>query len=231
MVTKNERKTEIKEIMYFEKSGRQNTSRMLEFVTEKIETLGLRHVMIAWSSGYTLRKFLEATKNLNLKLDITTVTNPKGGTIGGRNVSIDDKTREELEKKGIKVCYLNDDLRLGEPMSPSPGQKLMRDMLLPWLPAHIDPLSLDVGWDLSLLLIISQGFRVCVGCLALAVKHGLIPRGERVLCLAGTATACVMEASASPRTCYVTEILSYERNSDWSQMPQVALKRMVAITK
>jgi len=231
MVTKSERKIEIKEIMYFEKSGRQNTSRMLEFVIPKIETLGLHHVMIAWSSGYTLRRFLEATKKLKLKLDITTVTNPKGGTIGGRNVSIDDKTREELEAKGIKVCYLNDDLRLGEPMSPSPGQKLMRDQLLPWLPAHIDPLSLDVGWDLSLLLIISQGFRVCVGCLALAVKHGLIPGGERVLCLAGTATACVMEASASPRTCYVTDILSYERNSDWSQMPQAALKRMVAITK
>jgi hypothetical protein len=231
MVTKSERKIEIKEIMYFEKSGRQNTNRMLEFVIPKIETLGLRHVMIAWSSGYTLRKFLEATKNLKPKLNITTVTNPKGGTIGGRNVSIDDKTRGELEAKGIKVCYLNDDLRLGEPMSPSPGQKLMRDMLLPWMPAHIDPLSLDVGWDLSLLLIISQGFRVCVGCLALAVKHGLIPRGERVLCLAGTATACVMEASASPRTCYVTEILSYERNSDWSQMPQAALKRMIAITK
>ena len=231
MVTKNERKTEIKEIMYFEKPGRQNTNRMLEFVTGRIETLGLRHVMIAWSSGYTLYKFLEAAKKLKLKLDITTVTNPKGGTIGGRNVSIDDKTREELEKKGVKVCYLNDDLRLGEPMSPDPHQKFLRDMLLPWLPAHIDPLSMDVGMDLSLLLIISQGFRVCVGCLALAVKHGLIPKGERVLCLAGTATACVMEASASPRTCYVKEILSYERNSDWSQMPQVALKRMVAITK
>jgi len=232
MVTKKERNIEVKEILYFEKpAGRSNTNKMLEFITGKIETLGLHHVMIAWSSGYTLRKFLEATKNLKLKLDITTVTNPKGGTIGGRNVSIDDETREELEKKGIKVCYLNDDLRLGEPMSPSPGQKLMRDMLLPWLPAHIDPLSLDVGWDLSLLLIISQGFRVCVGCLALAVKHGLIPEGERVLCLAGSATACVMQASASPRTCYVKEILSYERNSDWSQMNQASLKRMVAITK
>ena len=232
MVTKKERNIEVKEILYFEKpAGRSNTNKMLEFITGKIETLGLHHVMIAWSSGYTLRKFLEATKNLKLKLDITTVTNPKGGTIGGRNVSIDDETREELEKKGIKVCYLNDDLRLGEPMSPSPAQKLMRDMLLPWLPAHIDPLSLDVGWDLSLLLIISQGFRVCVGCLALAVKHGLIPEGERVLCLAGSATACVMQASASPRTCYVKEILSYERNSDWSQMNQASLKRMVAITK
>ena len=174
MVIKKGINTEIKEILYFEKpAGRSNTNKMLEFIIPKIESLDLHHVMIAWSSGYTLRKFLEATKNLKLKLDITTVTNPRGGTIGGRNVSIDDKTREELEKKGVKVCYLNDDLRLGEPMSPDPQQKFLRDMLLPWLPAHIDPLSMDVGMDLSLLLIISQGFRVCVGCLALAVKHGI----------------------------------------------------------
>ena len=193
--------------------------------------MNLHHVMIAWSSGYTLEKFLEATGNFKLKLDITTVTNPKGGTMGGMSVSIDDPTREKLEAKGIKVCYLNDDLRLGEPMSPTPEQKYMREQLLPWMPFHIDPLSLDVGWDTSLLLIISQGFRVCVGCLALAAKHGLIPEGERVLCLAGSATACIMIANKSPRYCYVEEILSYERNSDWSLMNQTRLKKMVAITR
>jgi hypothetical protein len=226
------RNTEIKEILYFEKpAGRSNTNKMLEFVTPKIEGLNLHHVMIAWSSGYTLRKFLEMTEKLGVKLDITTVTNPKGGTIGGRNVSIDDETREELEGKGIRVCYLNDDLRLGEPMSPSPEQQRLRDMLLPWLPAHIDPLSMDVGVDLSLFLTISQGFRVCVGCLALAVKHGLIPKGERVLCLAGAATACVMIANESPRFCYVDEIIAYERNSDWFLMPRRRLKNMYAITK
>jgi len=226
------RNTEVKEILYFKKpAGRSNTNKMLDFITPKIESLDLHHVMIAWSSGYTLRKFLEATKDFKTKLDVTAVTNPKGGTMGGRSVSIDDGTCEELEGKGIKVCYLNDDLRLGEPMAPSPEQKYMRDQLLPWMPAHIDPLSLDVGWDTSLLLIISQGFRVCVGCLALAVKHGLIPEGERVLCLAGSATACVMIANASPRYCYVEEILSYERNSDWPKMNQTNLKRMVAITK
>ncbi len=231
-VAKMGRNTEIKEILYFKKpAGRSNTNKMLEFITPKIESLNLRHVMIAWSSGYTLEKFLESTRSLKLKLDITTVTNPKGGTIGGMHVSIDDETREKLEAKGIKVCYLNDDLRLGEPMSPSPQQKAMRDMLLPWMPAHIDPLSMDVGWDTALLLIISQGFRVCVGCLALAAKHGLIPEGERVLCLAGSATACVMIASASPRYCYVEEMLSYERNSDWPLMNQTRLKRAFAITK
>ncbi len=224
--------TEVKEILYFKKpAGRSNTNKMLDFISPKIERMNLHHVMIAWSSGYTLRKFLEVTKNLKTRFDITAVTNPKGGTIGRRHVSIDDETREELEGKGIKVCYLNDDLQLGEPMAPSPKQKYMREQLLPWMPLHIDPLSLDVGWDTSLLLIISQGFRVCIGCLALAVKHNLIPKGERVLCLAGSATACIAIANASPRYCYVEEIFSYERNSDWQLRNEARLKKAVAITK
>jgi hypothetical protein len=230
MATQKTSNIEIKEIMYFEKPGMKNIDPMVEFVTKKIKTLGIKHVMIAWSSGYTLRKFLEATKNFKPKLNIAVVTNPKGGTIGGRKVSIDDETRIELEKKGIEVCYLNDDLHLGEPMSPDPQQKRMRDMLLPWLPAHIDPLSMDAGVDLSLLLILSQGFRVAVGCLVLAVKHGLIPEGERVLCLAGKATALILQAGKTARTCYVKEILGFERNSDWLQMPRTSFKKMVAKT-
>lgn len=230
-MTPRKENTEIKEILYFKKpAGRSNTNKMLDFITPKIEAMDLNHVMIAWSSGYTLRKFLGVTQDMKTKLDITAVTNPKGGTMGGMSVSIDDETREELEGKGIKVCYLNDDLRLGEPMSPSPKQRYMREQLLPWMPFHIDPLSLDVGWDTSLLLIISQGFRVIIGCLALAVKHGLIPEGKRVLCLAGSATACIVIADASPRYCYVEEILSYERNSDWQFMNQERLKKGVAIT-
>jgi hypothetical protein len=232
MATKKSGNVEIKEIMYFEKPGMKNIDTMMEFVAGKIKTLNIKHVMIAWSSGYTLKKFLAATKNLKPKLNIAVVTNPKGGMIGNRKVSIDDATRKELEKKGIKVCYLNDDFHLGEPMSPSPQQKRMREMLLPWVPAHIDPLSMDAGMDLSLLLILSQGFRVCVGCLVLAVNHKLIPEGERVLCLAGKATALVLEASKTPRKCYVKEILGFERNSDWLQMfNKAALKKMHAITK
>ncbi len=230
MVTQKTGNIEIKETMYFNKPRRINTDKMLEFVVPKIASLGIHHVMIAWSSGYTLRKFLEATKDLGLDLNITAVTNPKGGTMGGRSVSIDDKAREELEKKGIKVCYLNDDLHLGEPMAPSPHQKFLRDMLLPWLPAHIDPLSMDVGVDLSLFFTLSQGYRVAVGCLVLAVRHGLIPEGEKVLCLSGMATAAVIQANAKARYCYLNEILTLERNSDWGLMNPQGVKKMVAIT-
>jgi len=225
------RKGEIREIMYFNRPGRTNTDRMIEFVTGKWGSLAVSNVMIVWSSGYTLRKFVEAAEKLDLKLNIAAVTNPKGGTMGGKSVSIDDKNFEELARKGIGVCYLNDDLRLGEPMAPDPWQKKMRQMLQPWMPYHIDPLSLEVGVDLSMLLMFSQGFRVCAGCLVLAVKQGLIPKGERVLCLGGMATAVIMEAGLTPRTCYVQELLTLERRSDWSFQPEASVKRMVAITK
>ena len=62
MVTRMGKNTEIKEILYFEKpAGRSNTNKMLDFITGKIKGLNVHHVMIAWSSGYTLRKFLEST--------------------------------------------------------------------------------------------------------------------------------------------------------------------------
>jgi hypothetical protein len=230
MVAGKGKRVEIKEIMYFNRPGRTNTDRMIEFLKGKLADLDIKHVMIAWSSGYTLRKFLEATATSGLELNIVAVTNPEGGTINGKNVSIDAATRKDLAKKGIKVVYLNDDLKLGEPMAPDQWQQKMRNMLLPWLPAHIDPLSMEAGVDLSMLLMISQGFRVSVGCLVLAVKHGLIPEGERVLCLSGLATASVHHAGLTPRTCYVEEILSFERNSDWSFRSKASLKKMVAIT-
>ena len=59
----------------------------------------------------------------------------------------------------------------------------------------------------------------------------LLAVNTMLLVLAGSASACVMIANASPRYCYVEEILSYERNSDWAKMNQTNLKRMVAITK
>ena len=210
---------EVKEIVYFEEPERSNTDEMVEFVTKKMETLGIHRVIIAWSSGYTLRKFLEVTQNANLKLDVVVVTNPKQGKIQGVSVSIPEETREELERKGIKVCYLNDDLNFGEPTALEDKQRSARAMLLPFgIPEHLRPLDINTGTDLSLLTIISQGFRVCVGCTVLAVKNGLVPEGERVLSLAGKATALILQASSNARKCLVKEILGFERNSDWDSV-------------
>ncbi len=210
---------EVKEILYFDEPARSNTDEMVEFAIKRLEALGIHRIIIAWSTGYTLSKFLEMTKNTKLKLDITVVTNPKGGSIRGMDVSIPDETREELEKKGIKVCYTIDDLNFGEPYALQDKQSSNRAMLIPFgIPEHLRPLDINTGTDLSLLTTISQGFRVCVGTTVIAVRHGLIPEGEKVLAFAGKATALVLQAGSSAKKCFVKEILGFERNSDWDSV-------------
>ncbi len=219
--------------MYFEEPERSNTDAMLDFVIPKIQSLNLQHIVIAWSSGHTVNKFLESFKNLDFKLPIAVVTNPKGGEIMGRKVSIPDNIRLDLERQGIQVCYLNDDLHFGEPLAMEGQQQSMRAMLLPFgIPEHLRPLDINAGTDLSLLTIISQGFRVCIGCTVLAVRRGLVTERERTLCLAGRATALVVQASSNAKSCLVKEILAFERNSDWAtQMSKPDFKARVSRPK
>lgn len=133
--------------------------------------------------------------------------------MGGRHVSISDETRIELEEKGIKVCYTIDYLGLrGDPQNSGVNPKIRREKLASFgIPEHLRTLDIEVGVDLSLFNIISQGFRVCVGITVLAVKNGLIPQGEFVLSLGGIATGVILRASSNVRTCLVKEILGYDR--------------------
>lgn len=232
---------EIKEILYFDKSERKNTDEMVKFAKKRIDELGIKHVVIVWSSGYTLRKFQEVVKDA--KLNIVAVTNPSPHSISRgvmpimirptdneetrkqkyeliskgiteTSVTISDATKEELEKDGIKVCYLNDDLMLGEPLALGNEQTSRRARLERFgLAKHIRPLDIDVGTDLSILTIVSQGFRVCVGCTALAVKYGHIPEGEMVCAIGGVSTALILRAGSIAKTCIVKEIIGFERGS------------------
>ena len=233
----------VKEILYFDKPERTNSDEMVKFAKKRMDDLGIRNAVIVWSSGYTMRKFQEVIKAE--KLNVIAVTNPSPNSpakgtmpiiirdtddeetrkrkeeqikqgITEISVTISDETREELEKEGIKVRYLNDDLILGEPLNLTDSNATRRDLLAPFgIPAHLRPLDIEVGTDLSILTIISQGFRVCVGCTVLAVKSGLIPEGELTLAIGGMSTALILRASSNARTCLVKEIIGFERGSSW----------------
>ncbi|MBS7641443.1 MAG: hypothetical protein QXJ19_00890 [Candidatus Bathyarchaeia archaeon] len=209
----------IKEIIYFDKPYlRTNTDEMVEFAAKRLKELNLRTVVIAWETGYTFWKFLEAAERHGLKdkLNIVVVTNPKGAILKGRHVSIDDETRAKLEGIGVKVCYLRDYFQIGEPFDetrPSDYKERLNILRAFGVSPYVRPLDLAVGTDLSLLTIISQGFRVCVGITVLATKNGLIPEGEYVLALGGISTGLILRASSDARRCLVKEILGYDR--DW----------------
>lgn len=230
----------VKEILYFDKPDQANTDEMVEFAVNRVKDTDVRRALIVYSSGHTFRKFQEVTKNAGLKFDTVVVTNAKGAHmpiviqpqdneetrkwkedqlkqgITGTFISIADETREEMEKEGIKVHYVTDHLGLGEPLAQREGGNPRRKKLAPFvIPQDLRPLDVDAGWDLSILTIISQGLRVCVGCMVVAVENGLIPEGEIVLAIGGRATALIMRAGSTAKTCLVKEIIGFDRGSSW----------------
>jgi hypothetical protein len=232
----------MKEILYFDKPERQNIDEIIKVSIKRGEELGIHKAVIAWSSGYTTRKFMEMSRRAEYKTDITVVTNAKGAImpfiispadnaetrewkeaqikrgIKGTFISISDDTRRELEKEGVKVYYVPDYLNFGEPLALHEEQAARRSKLAPFGVAdHLRPLDIDAGVDLSLFTIISQGFRVCLGCTILAVKNGLVPQGALVLAIGGRATALILQASSEAKTCLVKEIIGFERGSSWTE--------------
>jgi hypothetical protein len=131
----------------------------------------------------------------------------------------DEETQRELEKEGVKVCFLPSGPNIGEPRGLTAEQAQARSLLQPFLipsASDIRPSDIAVGMDLSVLSIISQGFRICVVATVVAVKAGLIPEGEKIVSIAGTGfagggadTAIVIQAGSSPKTCSVLEILGF----------------------
>ncbi|MFC2069745.1 hypothetical protein ACFLTB_01020 [Chloroflexota bacterium] len=231
----------VKEILYFDKSDKTNADEMTKFAKKRADELGIKNVVVVWSSGYTLTKFMEAAGDT--KLNIVAVTNPSPHSetrgmmpivimdrdsaevkkekqalldqgITERNSTISDETRAELEKRGIKVCYLNDWFNLGEPYALTDEWGGRRKIIERFgVGAHIRPLDIDAGADLSPYTTISQGVRVCIGCTVLAVKNGIIADGETVLALGGRCTALVLRAGKTAKTTIVKEIVGYERGS------------------
>ena len=240
---------ETKDIIYFHEPGPANTKTLLEMAIKRIDELGIKQVVLASQAGVTAKAFLELTKE-NRRHNILAVTNVKGGQLlittlynkyeGSKRIredyekkgithfqaSIDDETREALEKEGVKVLYLSDVLNIGDPWGLD-GDKLSkideewkqrRAKLRPFIPGHLRPLDIEAGADLSLLNIISMGFRVAVGVAITSVKYGFVPKGETILSVAGTGfagggadTAIIVEAHANAKACWIREIIGFPK--------------------
>jgi len=227
---------ETKKIIYFNEPGPANTEHILDLARERVETLGIRHVIIAAQTGVTVRKFIEVAGDLNL--NIVAVTNPKEAKMAVSVLynkyektkmlkddyrrqgvehftsAVSEEDREYFERKGIRVCYIQDILGIGG-RGPD-EQRDIRSKLNPFMPRHLRPLDIEAGADLSLLTIISQGFRVLIGITVVSVDRGFVPEGETVLSIAGTGfagggadTAAVLRAGSSVKRCLVKEILGF----------------------
>ncbi len=188
-----------KEIFYFDKPGPENTDETISLASKRVKDLGLKHVVVASTTGSTALKVSEALKDLDV--DITAVT-----LHAGRWSDYEPPDKEivnALYGRGVHVLTCTHAL-----MGSVDTAIKKRFGGLP--PTEIISRTL---------YLFSQGMKVCVEITLMAADAGLIPIGEEVLAIAGTdkgADTAIVVKSTSTHGIFdmkIKEILCMPRSS------------------
>jgi hypothetical protein len=186
-----------RKVMYFEKTGAENTAACLEVARNTVKAEGYRHIVIASTTGETGLLFSEALKGFTI--NIVVVTHSSGFKNPNMNEMPDD-VRKKIKAQGAKVFT---------------GSMLTHSIETAFT-AKFSGLypTLIVA---NTLRRFGEGAKVCCEIVMMAVDAGLVPEGEEVLAVAGTArgadTVMVLKSAASKRflDLRVLEILAKPR--------------------
>jgi hypothetical protein len=186
-----------KKIIYFEKPGIENTSDCLEVVKNALKEDKYKHVVVASTSGDTGTLFSEALKNSAINLIVVTHS---AGFKEPNTLEMPVEIRRKIEANGTKVFT---------------GSMLTHSLET--------CLASKFGGSYPTLIIANslrrfgEGAKVCCEITMMAADAGLIPEGEEVLAVAGTAkgadTVMIIKSAASKRflDLRVLEILAKPR--------------------
>lgn len=172
----------IRQVEYFEKPGRENTSRCLEIVSGLVNE-GFSHLVMATTAGET--GLLFAKKFKGKALNMVAVTH----NVGYAGPNVDEcpaEARQELTRLGVNIFT---------------GTILSRGIEASFMKKHQGVyLSYIVAQTLRLL---GQGTKVCVEIVVEACDAGLVPEGEDIIAVAGTGkgadTVAIVQAHPSDR--------------------------------
>jgi len=158
--------------LLWEKKGPQNTDATVEEALRRARELKIKYLVVASNSGRTAEKFL------GKGLEIICVTHHVGFRNPGES-EISDEMKEKMLQEGAQVLTTTHLLAGVE-----------RALRFKWgglYPAEIIAAALRI---------LGQGVKVCVEIAVMALDAGLIPYGEEVISVAGSATgadtACVI---------------------------------------
>lgn len=168
--------------MYFNKPGKENTQKTAELAIKKAREIGIKYIVVASSSGYTMDYFKDATD-----LNVICVSHCYGYPQAGKNDMPIEK-REELEKSGIKVLTTTHVL--------SGAERGISAKFGGAYPVEIIAQTLRM---------FGQGTKVCVEIAVMAVDSGLIPYMEPVIAVGGTGHGA--DTSLIIRTSHANKIL------------------------
>jgi hypothetical protein len=154
--------------MYWEKKGKENTEQTVELALKKAEELGIKHLVVASNSGFTAEQFL----NRGLKekgLELICVTHHVGFAGPGED-EMPAEMRKKLQERGAKILTTTHLL--------AGVDRALRNKFGGVYPAEIIAQTLRM---------FGQGVKVCVEISCMALDAGLIPYGEEVIAVGGTA--------------------------------------------
>ncbi len=172
----------IRQVEYFDKPGKANTSRCLEILQELINE-GYSRVVIATTSGETALMFARGLKGKDV--DLVAVTH-NVGYLEPNHDECSLPARQELEALGVKIFT---------------GAILTRGIEAALMKKHqgVYPAYI-VAQTLRLL---GQGIKVAVEIAVEACDAGLVPEGLDLVAVAGTGrgadTVAIIEARPSDR--------------------------------
>lgn len=186
-----------RKVIYFERSGKDNTEACLEVVKNAIRDNNYKYIVIASTEGDTGLLFSEALKDLNINIVVVTHS---AGFKAANTHEMTSEMRKKIEATGAKV-YTG--TMITHNIETSFSSKF--NGLYP---------TLIVAQSLRRY---GEGPKVCCEIVMMAADAGLIPEGEEVLAVAGTAkgadSVLVIRSAASKRflELRVLEILAKPR--------------------
>lgn len=151
--------------MFWEKAGRQNSDNTINLAVKRAGELKIRNLIIASCSGDSARRLLNCQQGFNL----VCVTHHHGFAEPGKN-EMDDKVRQDLISHGVKVLTTTHFF--------AGADRAVRNQFGGVYPAEIMAQTLRI---------FGQGVKVAVEIAVMALDAGLIPFGEEVISIGGTA--------------------------------------------
>lgn len=186
-----------RKVLYFDKPGRDNTASCLDIVERAVRDYGYRHLVVATTTGETGLLFAGALTGKGIN---TIVVTHSSGFKEPNTLEMPSEVRKKIGENGGRVFT---------------GSMLTHS---------IETAFSSKFGGLYPTLIIAQALRrfgegpkVCCEIVMMAVDAGLIPEGEEVLAVAGTArgadSVLVIKSAASKRflDLKVLEILAKPR--------------------
>jgi uncharacterized protein len=172
----------IRQVEYFEKPGKENTSRCLEIVSGLVDE-GFSHLVVATTAGET--GLLFAKKFEGKALNMVAVTH-NVGYAGPNQDECPAKARQELTRLGVRIFT---------------GAIMSRGIEASFMKKHQ---GVYLGYIVAQTLrLLGQGIKVCVEIVVEACDAGLIPEGKDIIAVAGTGkgadTVAIVQARPSDR--------------------------------